>query len=139
MKEVILLDTGRYGNSFSPYTIKAWKNLDEDAKSKPYTESFKKYINNFIRPPENLLFVIGDRYGILPQIRVSFSDLSEHRFHHNFNCRPSHLLGILNVLYVLKLSSKFYPPPLMRAIPPFNVFIVFVLRFFTLLIFPMYF
>ena len=81
--------TKRHEISFFPYTIKRWKNLDENAKSKPYTESFKKYINNCIRPPGNPVFVIGDRYGInlLIQIRVGFTDLREDRFHHNFNYR----------------------------------------------------
>ena len=34
-------------------------------------------------------FGIGDRYGIklLTQIRISFSAIREHRFHHNFNCK----------------------------------------------------
>ena len=80
--------TMRYENSFFPYTIAAWKNLDDEAKSKPSIVSFKKYINDFIRPPGNPLFGIADKYGIklLTQIRVGFSDLREHRAHHSFNC-----------------------------------------------------
>ena len=69
--------------------MKAWKNLDEEAKSKPSVQSFKRYINdNYIRSPENLLFGISDKIGVklLTKIRVNFSDLRDHRFHHNFNC-----------------------------------------------------
>ena len=81
--------TDRYENSFFPYTIKAWKNLDEEAKSKPSVQSFKKYIsNNYIRSPGHPLFGISDKHGInlLTKIRVGFSDLRDHRFSHNFNC-----------------------------------------------------
>ena len=36
--------TERYENSFFPYTIKYWKNLDDKAKSKPSIQTFKKNI-----------------------------------------------------------------------------------------------
>ena len=65
--------TDRYENSFFPYSIKAWKNLDEEAKSKTSIQSFKKYIcNNYIRSPGHPLFGISDRHGInlLTKIRV---------------------------------------------------------------------
>ena len=73
--------TERYENSFFPYTIKAWKNLDEEAKSKPSVESFKKYVNNnCIRSPGNSLSGICDSIGVklLTQIRVCFSHLHDH-------------------------------------------------------------
>ena len=81
--------TDRYENSFFPYTIKAWKNLDEEAKSQPSVKSFKTYINkNYLRSPGYPLFGICDKIGVklLTKIRVNFSDLRDHRFHHNFNC-----------------------------------------------------
>ena len=83
-----LTRTERYENSFFPYTMKAWKELDDEAKSKPSIESFKKYLNDFKRPPGSPLFGIDDKYGVklLTKIRVSFSDLRDHRFNHNFNC-----------------------------------------------------
>ena len=80
--------TQRYENSFFPYTIKSWKNLDNEAKSKPSVQSFKKYLNDFIRPLGHPVFEIRDIFGIklLTKIRVGFSDLRDHRFNHNFNC-----------------------------------------------------
>ena len=80
--------TARYENSFFPYTIKEWKNLDDDIKSKPSVASCKRHINEFIRPPGLSFFGIQDIPGtkLLTKIRVSFSDLREHRFNHNFNC-----------------------------------------------------
>ena len=80
--------TQRYENSFFPYTIKSWKNFDNEAKSKPSVQSFKKYLNDFIRPLGHPVFEIRDIFGIklLTKVRVGFSDLRDHRFNHNFNC-----------------------------------------------------
>ena len=80
--------TDRYENSFFPYTIKKWKDLNEDVKSKHSVLSFKKHLNDFKRPLGHSFFGNCDTFGIklLTKIRVGFSDLREHRFHHNFNC-----------------------------------------------------
>ena len=80
--------TERFENSFFPYTIKMWKELDAVAKSKTSVDSFKKYLNSFIRPPGHSLFGVRDKFGVklLTQIRVDFSDLRSHRFNHSFNC-----------------------------------------------------
>ena len=49
---------------------------------------FKDHLNKFILPKGNSCFGICDKFGIklLTKIRVDFSDLSVHRFNHNFNC-----------------------------------------------------
>ena len=41
-----LIWTERYENSFFPFTIKTWKELCEEAKSKNWVQSFKKYFYN---------------------------------------------------------------------------------------------
>ena len=41
-----LSGTQRYDNSFYPYTIRSWKNLVNEAKSKPSVQSFKKCLND---------------------------------------------------------------------------------------------
>ena len=83
--------THRYVNSFFPYTIKTWKNLDEEAKMKSSVASFKKHLNKYIRPSGHAFFRLSDKIGIklLTKIRVGFSDLREQRFNHNFNCKWS--------------------------------------------------
>ena len=55
---------------------------------KPSVQSFKKHLNDFIRPPGHSLYGLRAKYGIklLTNIRVTFSDLRDHRFKHNFNC-----------------------------------------------------
>ena len=80
--------TDRFENSFFPFTCKAWNELNNSVQSISSVESFKKYLNRFIRPPGRDHYGIKDYYGIrlLTKIRVSFSDLRDHRFNHNFNC-----------------------------------------------------
>ena len=83
--------TERYANSFFPYSIKIWNNLDISVKSLPSISSFKNYLNSFIRPKGYSTYGINDVIGIklLTKIRVEFSDLRDHRFNHNFNCVSS--------------------------------------------------
>ena len=65
-----LIHTVRYGNCFFPYTIKAWKDLSENAKSKPSVHSFKKYLNDFIRPPGHSLFGIRNKFRIKLRTKI---------------------------------------------------------------------
>jgi len=80
--------TERYDNSFFPFCIKNWNNLDNNIKSLPSLNEFKTKICTFIRPKARLLFVTHDQFAlkILTKIRVTFSDLRDHRFNHKFNC-----------------------------------------------------
>ena len=78
----------RYDNSFFPYCITNWNNLDDSVKSLPSISSFKNHLNNFFRPKGYSCFGIHDTFGVklLTKIRVEFSDLRDHRYNHNFNC-----------------------------------------------------
>ena len=80
--------TERYDNSFFPYCINNWNNLDDSVKLLPSVTSFKKHLNIFIRPKGNSSYGIRDNFGmkLLTKIRVEFSDLRDHRYNHNFNC-----------------------------------------------------
>ena len=86
--KIPLAKTDRFRNSFFPDTIKSWNELDDEFKSKTSVQSFKKHLNEFKRPFGHSFFGISDKFGIklLTKIRVSFSDLRDHRYHHNFNC-----------------------------------------------------
>jgi len=83
--------TDRYDNSFFPYCIKNWNSLDNNIKSLPTLNQFKKNICAFIRTKGNTFYTIRDKVGakLLTKIRVNFSDLRDHRFNHNFNCLNS--------------------------------------------------
>ena len=80
--------TCRHESSFVPFCIKNWNNLDNTIKSAPTLSIFKTNLIKFVRPKGNTFYSIRDRYGakLLTKIRVSFSDLRDHRFNHNFNC-----------------------------------------------------
>ena len=108
-----LTRTNRHENSFFPYTIKAWKELDEDVKSKPSIQSFNKSLFDSKRPLGHPLFGICDIFGIrlLTKLRVEFSDLRDHRFNHAFNCYSP-----MCVQVELKLKLRFIFPYAVRAI-----------------------
>ena len=54
----------------------------------PIVSQFKSNLNKFVRSEDNNFYVIRDSIGIklLTKIRVTFSDLRDHRYNHNFNC-----------------------------------------------------
>ena len=81
-------NTNRYSNSFYPYCIKAWNNLDPTIRNLPDISEFKNALQQLIRPKKRYLFGINDRVGVnlLTRLRVDFSDLKLHRFNHRFNC-----------------------------------------------------
>ena len=87
-ERVPLSRTERYDNSFFPYCINNWNDLDNSVKSLPSVSCFKNYLNNFIRPKGNCFYGLRDKFGVklLTKIRVEFSDLRDHRYNHNFNC-----------------------------------------------------
>ena len=84
--------TIRYDNSFFPFCINNWNNLDSSTRLSPSLSIFKTKINNFIRPKLKSFYSIRNKHGIklLTRMRVDFSDLKDHRFDHKFNC-PSPL------------------------------------------------
>ena len=92
-----LARTDRFSNSFFPYCITNWNLLDVSLSSTPSYHIFKNSLIKFIRPKGNSFYSIRDNDGIrlLTKIRVTFSDLRDHRFNHNFNCTsPVCLCGL---------------------------------------------
>ena len=75
--------TQRYDNSFFPSCINSWNTSDNSIKSLPSLQEFKNKLNK-----GNLFYTIRDNFGIklLTKIRVTFSDLRDHRYNHKFNC-----------------------------------------------------
>ena len=89
--------TERYDNSFFPFCINNWNNIDDTIKSLPSLNEFKNKLCKFIRPEKSSFYNIRDSYGIklLTKIRVSFSDLRDHRCDHKFNCDNPTCLCVL--------------------------------------------
>ena len=48
--KVPIIRTSRYENSFFPYAIKLWNELNDEASNKPSVQSLKTYLNDFKRP-----------------------------------------------------------------------------------------
>ena len=80
--------TERYDNSFFLFCINNWNTLDDTIKSAPSLKDLKSNLCKFVRPHGNTFYTIRDKFGIklLRKIRVSFSDLRDHQFNHNFDC-----------------------------------------------------
>ena len=78
--------TKSFSNSFFPYCIKEWKKLDTKIKNLPSLSTFKKAILVFCKTEENSLFNVHNPIGVkyLNRLRLNFSHLNEHKFHHNF-------------------------------------------------------
>ena len=78
--------TNLYSNSFIPYSIKEWNNIDPDLHNLTSHTVFCKYLLKMIRSSYNNLYGVHDPVGVkmLTRIRLSFSHLGEHKFCHNF-------------------------------------------------------
>ena len=82
----IFCRTDSFKNSFFPYCIDEWCNLDVEIKQSVFLVSFKRSILNFIRPNHNSIFDISDNEGIklLTRLRLGLSHLNKHKFSHSF-------------------------------------------------------
>ena len=76
----------RHRNSFFPYCIAQWKNLDSRIRNLPSIANFKHASLDFIRPVPTPMFNTNRLLGFvfLTRLRVGFSHLSEHKFRHGF-------------------------------------------------------
>ena len=70
-----------FEKSFFPNTLKLWKKLPKNIKSKNLLD-FKTEIKQKIKPPRYKHFSKGQKLGnsLLTKIRVGRSDLNQHRF-----------------------------------------------------------
>ena len=81
----IFTRTEHFRNSFFPYSILQWNNLDYRIRNLPSICQFKRAILNFFRPKPSLSFQ-GNNQGLtfLTRLRVGFSHLREHKLRHGF-------------------------------------------------------
>ena len=68
---------------FFPFCINNW---NDTIKFLPTVSQFKSNLNKFVRPKGNNFYAIRDSVGIKLLTKVTFSDLRDHRYTHNFNC-----------------------------------------------------
>ena len=75
-----------FQNSFFPYSIAQWNQLDLKIKNCTSYPVFRNSLLKIIKPLENSIYNIHDPQGIklLSRLRLGFSHLREHKFRHNF-------------------------------------------------------
>ena len=80
--------TLRFSNTYFQSCIHETNLLDVSTRSCQSISEFKREPLGRIRPPKRPTFNIYDIEGIklLTRLRVEFSDLSNHRYRHNFHC-----------------------------------------------------
>ena len=78
--------TERYRNSFFPYCISQWNNLDSRLRNLTSIATFKRAYLDFIRPNPTPYFKTNRLLGFvfLTRLRVGFSHLRELKFRHDF-------------------------------------------------------
>ena len=78
--------TELFRNSFFPYTVNEWNNLDNIIKSFESYSMFRKKMLNLIRPKCNDIYGIYNPTGLklLTRLRLDLSHLNDHKFNHNF-------------------------------------------------------
>ena len=78
--------TELFRNSFFPYTVNEWNNLDNIIKSSESYSMFRKKMLNLIRPKCNDTYGIHNPTGLklLTRLRLGLSHLNNHKFNHNF-------------------------------------------------------
>ena len=78
--------TNRFANSFYPFCVREWNNLESSLRVLPSISQFKTAIIRIIRPPKRSIYHLSDIPGskLLTRLRLEFSELREHKFRHNF-------------------------------------------------------
>ena len=82
----IFCRTDSFSNSFFPYCIKEWHDLNLEIKQSESLTQFKRSMLKFIRPVQNSIFDISDNEGVklLTRLRLGLSHLNKHKFLHGF-------------------------------------------------------
>ena len=80
-----------FSNSYFHNTSHEWNKLPIEIRASKSIAEFKRKLIALIRPIKNTIYGVSDLKGIrnITKLRVQFSDLNGHKFHHNFEClRP---------------------------------------------------
>ena len=86
--------TELFRNSFFPYTVNEWNNLDNIIKSSDSFLMFRKRMLNLIRPKCNETYEIHNPTGLklLTRLLLGLSHLNDHKFNHNFRDLLTHFV-----------------------------------------------
>ena len=83
-----------FSNTFLPFQIKEWTNLDAKIRNLPCRYRFKKSFLIYLKTDENSIFDVHNPIGIklLNWLILNLSWLKEHNFRHNFRDTVNSLL-----------------------------------------------
>ena len=112
-------------NSFCPWTLIEWNNLDINIRNSESYTTFKKSILRFIRPSENPIFNCHNpsRIKLITRLRLGLSHLREHKFRHNFQDKLNSICSCGESIEIwpswpnFKMLKKIF---LMEIIPDFQ-------------------
>ena len=78
--------TENFKHSFFRFYVREWNKLDNTIQNAESTKQFKSILKNFFPLNQRSLFSIHEPVGVklLTRLRLQFSHLNEHKFHHNF-------------------------------------------------------
>ena len=78
--------TKKIGNTFFPFCIKEWNQLNTKIRNLPFISRFKKLPLVYLQNDENSICDVHNPIDIklLNRLRVNFSHLHKHKFRHNF-------------------------------------------------------
>ena len=83
--------TDRFSSSYFHNTLHEWNKLPTEIRASKTIAEFKRKLIALMRPVRNTIYGVSDLKGIgnITKLRVQFSDLNAHKFHHSFEClRP---------------------------------------------------
>ena len=83
-----VISTNRFSHTYFQNCMREWNLLDESIKNSPTISVFKRELVRLVSQSKKSYFGIHDIEGIrlITWLRVHFSDLSEHKFRHKFQC-----------------------------------------------------
>ena len=76
--------TKSFSNTLFLFCIKKWNKLDAKIRNLPSVSRFKRSFLIYFKTNENSTFEAQNPIKLLNRLRLNFSHLNEHKFHHNF-------------------------------------------------------
>ena len=102
--------TERFRNSFFPYTVNEWNNLDNIIKSSDSFLMFRKRMLNLIRPKCNETYGIHNPTGLtlLTRLWLGLSRLNDHKSNHSLGTVLTHFV---RAVWVPRITFTFSTLP----------------------------
>ena len=102
-----------FRNSFFPYTVNEWNNLDNIIKSSDSFLMFRKRTLNLIRPKRNETYGIHNPTGLtlLIRLRLGLSHLNDHKSNHSLGTVLTHFVRavwVSRIMFTFSTLPSFF-------------------------------